>query len=467
MDSETPVRRRPELLLAAGALLWLIAVVATWPVALSFGDEAGYVGQARLLLHGQVRPQPESPGVWVTTGTGRASKLPLFFPLLVAPLFAIAPRLVFATGAVAALALTFVASRVLRSWGRGPGWALLLLAHPTVVILARTVMADLLLAAFAVAAWWALRRGRSRTAAALLLLVVATKPTGVPIALALVVGEAIRARRELGARDRRAVARLAWAAGGVLGGVALVAALNLVSAGKLGFAYDEGLSYLGTPSFWPRYLPSSAPVHLASLLLLPPLLLIFGVRPFWRRREPGPLLVIGGLTGMMCFYFFVDRGRSWIDTLVLSPRLIVPVFAFLLIGYAEELAALAARAPRGAPRALAAVAAVAPALICLAISSRHRAWQERDGAALALASRTVADLGAEELGLTWNTLKAGMLHPGPVSLVVPGLHEPAVVLCNTRSDSYRHAEGSYSCTLPGYDDRAERGGFHILVRRAR
>jgi hypothetical protein len=45
----------------------------------------------------------------------------------------------------------------------------------------------------------------------------------------------------------------------------------------------------------------------------------------------------------MCFYFFVDHGRTKIETLVLAPRLLLPAVAFLLVGYAEMAAGLAAR----------------------------------------------------------------------------------------------------------------------------
>ena len=73
--------------------------------------------------------------------------------------------------------------------GAEPVWALLVLAHPTVVIIARTVMVDLLLAALAVGAWYALACRRLVTAAALFALIVVAKPTGILIALALAAGD--------------------------------------------------------------------------------------------------------------------------------------------------------------------------------------------------------------------------------------------------------------------------------------
>ncbi len=134
---------RADLLLTLGALLWLVALLARWPLAVSFGDEVGYLAEVRMMLDGRLRPLAESPGVWVVTDHGAVSKFPLLLPLILTPLFAIHPRLVFAAGAAAALGLTFVASRILKAWGRSPLWALIVLAHPSIVIMSRTVMADL------------------------------------------------------------------------------------------------------------------------------------------------------------------------------------------------------------------------------------------------------------------------------------------------------------------------------------
>ena len=82
--AERPAPPHPDgdRLLAAGMLLWTLVFCLHWPAALSFGDEIGYVGQARLLLQGQVRPSADSPGVWVPTPHGPAIKYPLLLPIL-------------------------------------------------------------------------------------------------------------------------------------------------------------------------------------------------------------------------------------------------------------------------------------------------------------------------------------------------------------------------------------------------
>jgi hypothetical protein len=457
---------RDDAILAAGMLLWLAALVALWPAALSFGDEVGYIGQIKVFLTGHMRPSPGDPGIWFDLGTGPVAKFPPFVPLLLTPLYALAPRLVFASGVAAALALAFVTSRALRAWGHRSTWALLVLAHPTVIVIARTVMVDLMLAAFSVGAWWALRRGRSLLSAVLFAAVVCTKPTGLVIAPALLAGEALRVRQALGRRDRPTLARLGYAGLGIGAGIIVTVALNLLGAGQLWYAYSHAHQYLHGPAFRPSFFSRSAPVHAASLLLLPPLLLA-GAVPLWRRRELGPLLVAAALGGLMCFYFFVDTGRSRFETLVLSQRLILPVVAFLLLGYADGLAALMARAARLWPL-FAAALVLAPALTALAISTRHRRWQEPGKAALAVAETAVAERGSGELGLLHESIKVGLMFRGPTRIVAPeaAAGAPGVVLCSEQTSSYRTAptERLASCALPGYDDLGARDSFHVLVR---
>jgi hypothetical protein len=462
-----------DLLLTLGALLWLVALLARWPLAVSFGDEVGYLAEVRMMLDGRLRPLAESPGVWVVTDHGAVSKFPLLLPLILTPLFAIHPRLVFAAGAAAALGLTFVASRILKAWGRSPLWALIVLAHPSIVIMSRTVMADLPLAAFAVASWWALRQGRRVPTMVFFALVVATKATGFAIAAVLLAGEALRCRAEIRQRERAILQRLAWAAGGIAAGVVLTAGLNLLSIGRVWFVYREAHAYLAKPSFWPTHLRTSAPAHIASLLLVPPGL-IAGAWPFWKRRDLGPLVVALGLPAMMCFYFFIDTGRQMFETLVMSPRLILPAVAFLLVGYADLVAGLASYLLRVLPRVARSLAVWAgvlgPAVLGFAVSARHRAWQEPSALALAAASKIIAARGGgprQDLGLTHAATKAGVLFPGSISWVGINGNQPDVVVCSTQSSSYRMPGQTASCDLPGYDDAVDSGTFHVLTHKPR
>ncbi len=459
--TDQPADARDDLLLWLGMLLWVIAIAVRWPAALSMSDEVSYVAQAKLLLDGHLAPLADTPGVWHLGPKGpQAICYPFLYPILIAPFVALNPRSAFILSLASALAITWVASRALRSWGRRPIWALVALAHPTVVLIARTLMADLPLSAFAVGAWWALRNDKRLAAVILLVLVVGAKVVGVPIAAALIAGEALRSWRAILSRDRQAIAHLAWAVAGLILGLVFVIGLNLAGSGKLWYEYDHW--FLGGPPFALKYLPASGRRHLMTLLLLPPLLFV-GAFPFWRRREWSALLVVGGFTAMMATYYFVDTGRIWVETMILSPRLILPAVAFLLIGYADALAAVAERIARGRRWYTPAVI-VAPAIIALAISVKHAGWQKKNAGGREAAAAVAAELGVHEIGLTEPALKDGMLYPGKTVAVGSG-HDPKVVLCHKNASSYREGQSAVPCELPRYDIKLDGDEFRVLVRR--
>jgi hypothetical protein len=383
-------------------------------------------------------------------------------PLIAAPLIALTPRMVFALGIASALGLACVAAGVLRLWGRSSVWALLLLAHPTVVMISRTVMVDVMLAAFTVGAWYALSRDRRVIACALLALVVAAKPTGILIAGALIAGEAARLHPTL--PRLRLLAWLVTMGLGIGAGAGLTMVLNVIATGtpKYGYAQED----LGLPLFSLGHVPHRLPWHAAGLLLCPPLL-VAGMLSLWRRRAFGPLAAVIGLVAAMCSYVFVDRGRSFAETLVLAPRLILPAVAILVIGYADLIVGLIARWRRLNRWASLAVVFL-PAVVCWVLASRHRAWQEGPATALASAQAAASALGERDLGLMGGAFKIGMLFPGEVvATSASASRRPAVVLCGEESASHRQPGRLFSCDLPGYDDRPLPGGFHVLVRANR
>lgn len=456
-----PADARDDLLLWLGMLLWVIAIAVRWPPALSIGDEVSYLAQARLVLEGHLTPLADTPGVWHVGPRGlQAICYPFLHPILLAPFVAFNPRSAFVLNVASALGIAWVTSRALRAWGHRSVWALVVLAHPTVVLIARTVMADLALSAFAIGAWWALRNDRRVVAMVLLVMVVGSKAVGVPIAAALVAGQALGSWQAILARNREAISHLAWAVAGLMLGLIFVFCLNLGASGKLWYGYDY--TFLGGPPFAAKYLAASGSKHLMTLLLMPPLLFV-GALPFWKRRDWSALLVVGGFTAMMSSYFFVDVGRNRMETMILSPRLILPTVAFLLIGYADALAVVAERVSRWRLW-YTSIVVVAPALIALAISVRHYGWQKKNAEGLDAAAAIAAELGVHELGLTEPAMKGGMLYPGRTASVGSG-RDLKVVLCHKRSSSYREGESSVPCELPQYDTRIEGDEFRVLVRR--
>src|SRR5450432_353425 len=463
-------RNRDELLFCVGVGLWIAVMILTWPHALSFRDEVGYLGRAKLLVEGHLGWIANSPGVWVPTTRGMVGKYPLFHSLLLAALDEITPRATFALGVLAALVLAATARAILKSWGKSPLWALLMLAHPTVVILARTTMADLPQATAALAAWWALKRGRAFATVAWLAVLMALKPTGAVLALAIVAGEALSSLRALRARDAATWRRLAWGAGGGLFGFLVVLGCNLLSSGHLWFDYTHSGS--GLPPFLPRYFSTSAPAHIETVLLVPPLL-VAGAWSYWRRRELGPLVLCGGYFAMMLVYFFVDVGANRLETMVLAPRLILPVVVFLLVGYGAWLDDLVTRLLRAAPGEggaapalrpwVAGVLVAIPIVVVTSVSLRHQRYQGAMAGVREVAS-ALADAHDGTLGVTENACKAGLLHDGHTTMFDPVTNRPAIVFCSELSASRRSTGGSYSCAFPGYHTVAARGGFFALAR---
>ena len=446
--------------LLAATLLVAIAMVALWPNAFSFGDEVGYVGQARLLLSGHVSPISGAPGTFDRQPNGIAvSRYPLFVPIVLAPFVAACPRLVFLVGLISLGGIVAAAAQVLKRWGSDPAMALLFVAHPTMTLMARTAMPDVPLVAASLFAWSQLDKDRPKSAAGWLALVVLLKPTGIVIAAGLLAGRAVEA---LARSDRRSEYRTLLLAGtGTLLGGLVVLLLNWVSWHHLSYSYGVVFENMSAPRFSPRYLPTTGVRYLVSLLIVPPALLI-GAVGLWRRRCYGPLFVVGGLVGMMAIYFFADWGPGTTETWVLAQRLILPASGFLLIGYADLLSSLGQHL-RLAPL-LRWFVVVAASVVVIAVGFRHRARQHDMREALIAAEDVLAREGQGALGTTESAMKASMMHRGPVSLVPSRAPAPRVVLCSVKSESYR-AEAGASCDLSGYDSVAAYGTYRVLRAR--
>ena len=439
----------------------LVLALARWPESLSYSDEVGYVGQARVLLSGRISPTASDPGVFERQeGGGLVSRYPLFAPLLIAPLVALDPRTVFALGIASLLAVLWIAASILDRWRHPRALALLFAVHPTFVVLGFTTMVDLFLVAVTLAAF-ALGEQRPRLAALPYALMVLAKPVGVLIAAALVCGSAIarwKASRAAGPAVRGAV----WPVLGIsVGGIAAVS-LNWLSWQHLGYSYDALHEHLGGPVFSLTYLARTAPVYLLSLAVLFPGMLILGPWGLWRRRCYGPLLAVVGLIVLMASYFFFDHGRSRLETVVLAQRLILPASAFLILGYADVLAPLFRRAT--VARVLSISLVVTSAMVVFAVGTRLRGWQRDAHDAVGSARDELARRNADTLGTTESAMKAALMYRGPVVLVRAASASPPVVICNVASGSYRFDMGR-SCDLPGYEPVTAHGTFRVLAAR--
>jgi len=463
-DDSPPWYRSEELLFALGVAGWLAATIRWWPVALSFSDEIGYVGQAKLLLEGHLRAGIGSPGMWNPSPTGPVAWYPLLVPLLLAPLFAVTPTAIFLIGILPALALAWMSSRIFKSLGQSPVWGLVFLAHPTVVILSRTAMSDLLLAALALGTWWTLRRHRAVPAIATCAVMMAARPTGVPIAAAIIVGEAFETWRRTREKTSVVWQMKVGALGFVLGSI-LVLVSNVLTTGTLRFGYSFRP---GVPSFALGYFVTDAPAYLRALLANPPLVLL-GIVPLWRRRLWAPLLVVAGFGAMMCFYVWVDSAPGLFETLVLSERLILPIVTFLLIGYVAGLSRLVERFHLAQVATV--VLVVVPTIIAFKLGQRHHAWQQPMALARGVSAHLVKGLGTDELGLSGDATKAGLLFSGKTRWIVKDGPMPSVLLCAQHGSSFRTSgtaiadhDNCDQVSHPGYHPVVPISGFVLMLR---
>lgn len=169
------------------------------------------------------------------------------------------------------------------------------------------------------------------------------------------------------------------------------------------------------------------------------------------------MFVIATLCITMSTYFFVDHGGTWLESIVLSQRLILPAVAFLLLGYAHLLAELGSRSRW--LRELTLVLVLLPAGSALAIGRAHRLWQDPMAQALRTATAMLDQLGQSELLVTRNASKIGLMFPGPVSVVDESVQHPVGVVLCSMLESYRAGDITTACSLPGY--RAVRT-FHAI-----
>jgi len=314
------------------------------------------------------------------------------------------------------------------------------------------------LAFFGLGTWYFLRRRAGWQTVLFAAATIAIKTNGIVTVGALLAGQSLvlwREKRNVG-DVLRSMAPLLL---GIAVGGGLVVGLNLLSNGTIHSSYKESASQ----AFGLRFLKMSGLAHLKSLLLCPPLLII-GVLPFWRRRDWAALSAIGASALMMSVYFFVDFGVGFVDSIVLSRRLILPVIAFLLVGYAEVLAQVFGRFSPGRWARVAVI--VGPALLALALGLKHRQWQMPSHRALERAEAWAKKVETNELGLTGSAFKIGLLFPGRTIFVARDRGSAQLVLCHDAEQSYRLSHIRYSCEMSGYRvaEIMKDEGFYILER---
>ena len=212
--------------------------------------------------------------------------------------------------------------------GKSPLWAALLLLHPTLALYSRTIMADgaagtgLLLAGLFLTVPG--RRGAIGAGLAVGLAALMRYHAGLalPLATAMIALDRDRPRRY---RD----ALLCMTAGSAAG--LLIVAYNLAVYGTFLDPFTSNRGYFSSQFLGPNGL-----FYMGALMAIWPFML------------PAPLLdrsrlrwLVRGVCGFflttVIFYYFHDRGKSWVETAVLGQRLIQVALPLWIISYAVVL----------------------------------------------------------------------------------------------------------------------------------
>ncbi len=356
-------------MMAAYALLLL----AFYPPIYTSIDEASAFSMAYVLRHGTIYPSHVRmfhdaeffAGLSPSGPHGRVYRFPIGFPLLLAGLSWAGWRTFFLVNPLLHLTATWCFARILPLCRIPPRYAVLYLLLPSFVLFTRTLFSD----AFAA----------SLTTIGLYFLVCRRMPlaTGLCLGLALTARSAsvfvtlILLAAALGADWRRGDVPL-WRgqAARIALGLAPFVLLNLVYnfyalGSPLTSAYNvQALSWQG--------LKQSGGIYALSLLLVYPALLLAP----WLYR--GPLWKEGLAATTLVFlvaaaYNESTYGNNFLQTLLSTPRQVLPVMPFYLLAYCG----LAARLPWPAGRrrtVLEGLAAAALLLTAAIVSERHQAY---------------------------------------------------------------------------------------------
>lgn len=308
-------------------LLYVFSFAVFYPRYATNHDEANYIRQTQLALLGT------STFVQIDPLTGEEqeqvmSSYPMATALLMAPFVALFGwRAAFAVACLTLVAVIAITARWLQDEGRSPGFALLLLGFPPMLVMGRVAMSDVPSAAWVALGFWLFWRGidaRGRAGVCCWLAAgfvagasVAFRASNPLLFVPLFAGTVLR-------RERRAVALVA---GGVLG----LAVRLATQAAFFGDAMFERSAY----RFSPETVDERLWIYLLALLVFLPGGLVLSML-YRGRRRPEVLVTIATFVTLYLFqeYSTVETGLS--KRLVLGLRYLLPVLPIMIFGMAES-----------------------------------------------------------------------------------------------------------------------------------
>lgn len=310
--------------LAVAVLIYVAFYLVFYPPIHGIEDEAGFINQALIWAKGSLTV--EGAGYGEMYDSIVVNNRHVFYrnpgrPLIILP-FVLAGglRAVFVSGALIHIAITVVGALVLARLGKSPLYACLLLCHPTLAIYSRTIMGDAPAALSLLLALFALTR--------------AQRP-GLWVGGALGIGAIMRLHSIVVlpfvlAAMFVTLPRREWVREVVLCCAATTAGVvSLVS-------YNAAMFGSPLPPFAPLFdagfLFHNVGFYLIALALLWPLMIVTPVVDRSVNRLYFMALSLP-LLGLLCLYYWYDKGASYSETVVLGQRLLQPALPAWIVAY--------------------------------------------------------------------------------------------------------------------------------------
>jgi len=122
----------------------------------------------------------------------------------------------------------------------------------------------------------------------------------------------------------------------------------------------------------PQFLVENLPLYLASVCLIYPLM---AVSLPWYRHPRGRFALVGVcliIVGFYSCYYFIQKGRNWLETLLVCGRFLLPAISLMLVSYAQFLEGGLKRLPVFGRRLAVGTTCLALVGVALALNKTHQ-----------------------------------------------------------------------------------------------
>jgi hypothetical protein len=332
------VSRSEERKLLLWMALFAVLYLIFYPRLYTSIDEASTFRMAYLLRHGSIFTHDNGffPSISPPGPHGRMYRFPIGFPALLTPLTLLGWHALFLLNPLLHLVATWFFAHLMKACRIPPGWAVLYLLYPVFVLFDRTLFSDAFAASLTTIALSLLMRRRTALAAGLCLGVALTaRAASLPVAALILLALLVTDLRTDG-RPFHLGRALPFGLG-LLPFCLINGLYNWATMGSVfRSAYSASqLSLHGVLAIGPHYV-------IALMLLFPGMLLapFFYRGPYWKVGLAATTIVLL----LAVSYNESTFGNNSLQTLLTTPRQILPVMPFYLLAYCGVLTRLLSHA---------------------------------------------------------------------------------------------------------------------------